>query len=191
MGKALGIKHMAMPTNGNAGAALAAYATVLRHQDHDLLPGRYAGGECQRDRAAGRDRLSRQRTDRRLRQDRRRGQGQGRLVRHLDAEGAVPDRGQEDDGAGARRAARLGRARCDLLSDRRRHRPDRHVEGVCRARSHRLHRHEAAAHDRGAGGRLRADGAGVREQAPSMRRAGKTPTPSRRASACRRRSEIF
>src|SRR4029077_1523632 len=27
MGKALGIKHMALPTNGNAGAALAAYAT--------------------------------------------------------------------------------------------------------------------------------------------------------------------
>jgi threonine synthase len=27
MGKALGIKHMAMPTNGNAGAALAAYAS--------------------------------------------------------------------------------------------------------------------------------------------------------------------
>src|SRR5213596_3190111 len=27
MGKALGIKHMAMPTNGNAGGALAAYAT--------------------------------------------------------------------------------------------------------------------------------------------------------------------
>jgi len=28
MGKALGIKHMAMPTNGNAGAALSAYATA-------------------------------------------------------------------------------------------------------------------------------------------------------------------
>ena len=27
MAKALGIRHMAMPTNGNAGAALAAYAT--------------------------------------------------------------------------------------------------------------------------------------------------------------------
>src|SRR3954451_2759737 len=27
MGKALGVKHMAMPTHGNAGAALAAYAT--------------------------------------------------------------------------------------------------------------------------------------------------------------------
>src|SRR4249920_4080192 len=30
MAKALGIKHMAMPTNGNAGAALAAYATRAR-----------------------------------------------------------------------------------------------------------------------------------------------------------------
>ncbi len=131
----------------------------LRHQDHDLLSGRYAGSERQRDRAAGRHRLSRQRPDRRLRQDRRRGQGQGRLVRHLDAEGAVPDRRQEDDGAGARRTARLGRARRDLLSDRRRHRPDRHVEGVCRTGGHRLHRLEAAAHDRGAGVGLRADGA--------------------------------
>lgn len=28
MGKALGVRHMAMPTNGNAGAALAAYATA-------------------------------------------------------------------------------------------------------------------------------------------------------------------
>src|SRR5207253_8399356 len=27
MAKALGVKHMAMPTNGNAGAALAAYAS--------------------------------------------------------------------------------------------------------------------------------------------------------------------
>ena len=64
MGKALGIKHMAMPTNGNAGAALAAYATTLRHQDHDLLSRRHAGGQRQRDRAAGRYRLSRQRADR-------------------------------------------------------------------------------------------------------------------------------
>jgi threonine synthase len=27
MGRALGVRHMAMPTNGNAGAALAAYAS--------------------------------------------------------------------------------------------------------------------------------------------------------------------
>ena len=84
---------------------------ACRHQDHDLLPGGHAGSERQRDRAAGRHRLSRQRPDRRLRQDRRRGQGQGRLVRHLDAEGAVPDRGQEDDGPRARRAARIGTCR--------------------------------------------------------------------------------
>src|SRR4051794_22473941 len=61
---------------------------LLRHQDHDLLSGRYARGERQRDRASGRDRLPRQRLYRRLRQDRRRGQGESRLVRHLDLEGA-------------------------------------------------------------------------------------------------------
>ena len=55
MAKALGITHMAMPTNGNAGAALAAYASRCGHQDHDLLPGGYAGGERQRDRAARRE----------------------------------------------------------------------------------------------------------------------------------------
>ena len=43
-----------------------------------LLPGRHAGSQRQRDRAAGRRRLSRQRPDQRLRQDRRRRQGQGR-----------------------------------------------------------------------------------------------------------------
>ena len=110
----------------------------------------------------GATRLPRQRPDRRLRQDRRRGQGQGRLVRHLDAEGAVSDRGQEDDGARARRAARLAGAGRDPLSDRRRHRPDRHVEGVRRARGDRLHRQQAPAHGGGAGGGLRADGARLR-----------------------------
>ncbi len=54
MAKALGVSHMAMPTNGNAGAALAAYASRAGITHHDLLPGRHAGGERQRDRAAGR-----------------------------------------------------------------------------------------------------------------------------------------
>ena len=57
----------------------------------------------------------------------------------------------------------------DLLSDRRRHRADRHVEGVRRARSDRLHRQEAAAHGGGAGGGLRPHGARLRsgrEHAP-------------------------
>ena len=108
MAKALGVKHMAMPTNGNAGAALAAYAsragiktTIFCPEDTPevnvseiALQGatvyRVNGliDDCGKLVAAG--------------------QGEGRLVRHLDAEGAVPDRGQEDDGARARRAARLG-----------------------------------------------------------------------------------
>ena len=46
----------------------------------------------------------------------------------------------------------------DLLSDRRRHRADRHVEGFRRTGGDRLHRKKAPAHGRGAGGRLRADG---------------------------------
>ena len=61
-----------------------------------------------------------------------------RLVRRLDAEGAVPHRRQEDDGLRARRAARLAVPRLDHLSDRRRHRHGRHVEGVRRAGAHRL-----------------------------------------------------
>src|SRR3546814_7756985 len=53
-----------------------------------------------------------------------------RLVRPVDIEGAVPDRGQEDDGHRTRRAARLEPARRHLLSDRWRYRPHRYVEGV-------------------------------------------------------------
>ena len=63
-----------------------------------------------------------------------------RLVRRLDAEGAVPRRGQEDDGLRAGRAARLDAARLDHLSDRRRHRHGRHVEGLRRDRGARLDR---------------------------------------------------
>ena len=47
-------------------------------------------------------------------------------------------RRQEDDGLRAGRAARMDAPRLDHLSDRRRHRHGRDVEGVRRARSHRL-----------------------------------------------------
>lgn len=53
MGKALGIRHMAMPTNGNAGAALAAYATSCGIKTTIFCPADTPGSECQRDRAAG------------------------------------------------------------------------------------------------------------------------------------------
>ena len=49
----------------------------------------------------------------------------------------------------------------DFLPDRRRHRADRHVEGLRRAGSRRTDRRQAAAHDRRPGGRLRADRARV------------------------------
>ena len=191
MAKAFGIKHMAMPTNGNAGAALAAYASHAGIKTTIFCPEDTPEVNRQRDRHAGRRGLSRQRPDRRLRKNRRRGQAKSRLVRRLDLEGAVSDRRQEDHGARARRAARLERARRHLLSDRRRHRPDRYVEGVRRIGSDRLYRQQTPAHGRGAGVGLRADGARLRGRRASMRRAGRTRTPSRRASACRRRSAIF
>ena len=42
MAKELGLSHLAMPTNGNAGAAMAAYGSQAGLQDDDLLSGRHA-----------------------------------------------------------------------------------------------------------------------------------------------------
>ena len=100
-------RRIAMPTNGNAGAALAAYASRAGIETIVFCPDDTPEINVREIARAGRARLSRQRPDQRLRRDRRRGREGGRLVRPVDAEGAVPDRGQEDDGAGAGRAARL------------------------------------------------------------------------------------
>ena len=98
-----------------------------------------------------------------------------RLVRRLDAEGAVSRRRQEDDGLRAGRAARLGAARLDRLSDRRRHRHGRHVEGLRRDGSARLDRRQAPEDGHRAADRLRADRPRVRRRAPSRPRCGSTP----------------
>ena len=63
MAKALGIKHMAMPTNGNAGAALAAYATRAGIKTTIFCPEDTPEVNVSEDRAAGRGCLSRQRID--------------------------------------------------------------------------------------------------------------------------------
>ena len=76
----------------------------------------------------------------------------------------------------------------DLLPDRRRHRADRHVEGVRRTGGDRLHRRRAAAHGRGPGRRLRADRQGVGRGDPARRALGECARPSPPASACPRRS---
>ncbi len=161
-----------------------------RHRDHRHLPGRNARDQRHRDRRLRRPRLCRRRPDRRMRRAGRQGRGEGPVVRLLDAQGAVPPRRQEGHGLRACRAARLGTARRDLLPDRRRHRPDRHVEGVRRAGGGRADRVEAAAHVRGPGRGLRADGASVRDAATSLRSAGSMRRRSRPAFACPRRSAI-
>ena len=67
---------------------------------------------------------------------------------------------------------------------------DRDVEGLRRAGGDRLHRLQAAADGRGAGGRLRADRAGLRGGRGARARAGRMPIRLPRAFACRRRSAI-
>ena len=106
MAKELGVRTIAMPTNGNAGAALAAYAVARRDRDDRLLPRRHARGERPRDRGARRARLARQWVDRRLRRDRRQGRGGGPLVRLLDLK--EPYRIEGKKTMGLELAAQLG-----------------------------------------------------------------------------------
>ena len=144
---------IALPTAGNAGGAAAAYAAKAGMECHVFMPRdtpplfrleceRYGAHVTLVDGlidACGRI-VARARAAR-------------RLARRLDAQGAVPRRGQEDDGLRARRGLRLGAAGRDRLSDRRRHGPDRHVEGLRRDGGAGLDRAEAPAHDLGPGGR--------------------------------------
>ena len=190
MAKHFGIERIAMPTNGNAGAALAAYGARAGIETIVICPAETPEINVTETAAYG------------ARVYVADGQidecgalvGQGRggrpVVRLLDLEGALPARGQEGDGLRACRAARLGTARRDLLSDRRRHGPDRHVEGVRRAGGGRPDRIEAAAHVRGAGRRLRADRSRVRARATSLPSGGRMRRRSRPAFACPRRLAI-
>ena len=54
MAKELGVSRLAMPTNGNAGAAMAAYASQSRASHNHLLSRRHARDQHLRDRATGR-----------------------------------------------------------------------------------------------------------------------------------------
>ena len=133
MAKQFGIERIAMPTNGNAGAALAAYGARAGIETIVICPAETPEINVTETAAYGaRVYVADGQIDEcgALVGE---GRGAGPVVRLLDPEGAVPPRGQEGDGLRAGRAARLGAARRDLLPDRRRHRPDRHVEGVRRA----------------------------------------------------------
>ena len=161
MAKALGATDVCLPSAGNAGSALAAYA-ARRGPQGPRLP-----AEGHRPALRDGDRgLRRSRRDGRRPHHRRgpalRGAGEGaRLVRVRDLEGALPRRGQEDDGLRDRGADGLDAARRDPLPDRRRHRPRGDVEGVRRDGDDGLRRREAAPDVRGAGRGLRADRQGL------------------------------
>ena len=190
MAKQFGIERIAMPTNGNAGAALAAYGARAGIETIVICPAETPEINVTETAAYGARVYV--------------ADGQidecGALVGKGAAQGLWFDcstlkepyrlEGQEGDGLRARRAARLGAARRDLLPDRRRHRPDRHVEGVRRAGGGRADRAEAAAHVRGPGRGLRADGPRVRARATSSPSGGRIRRRWRPASACPRRSAI-
>ena len=151
-----------MPTNGNAGAALAAYGARGGHRDDRHLSRGNARDQHSRDRGLWREVWV---ADGQIDECGRwsaKGAAQGRWFDCSTLKEPYRHRGQEDDGARACRATRLEVARRDILPDRRRHRPDRHVEGVRRDGGHRPDRARAAADVCGAGRGLRADGSGVR-----------------------------
>ena len=185
MAKEFGLEHIAIPTNGNAGAALAAYARRAGQRATVFCPADTPDINVREIQQQGAGGLEGQWPDQRLRTHCRRGQGSGRLVRRLDVEGALPYRRQEDHGSGAGRTDGLAPARCDLLSDRWRHRFDRHVEGLPRIEDNGMDRWAAAAHDRGAGRGLRAHRAGPGKPARSTHRCGRMPTPSPPVFGCR------
>ena len=133
MAKWLGVKRVALPTAGNAGGAAAAYAARAGLECFVFMPDDTPVVNQFEAHLCGREGVPRQRPHQRLRQDREGRRGTDGLVRPVHAEGAVPPRRQEDDGPGTGRAVRLDAARRDPLPHRRRHRPDRHVEGVRRA----------------------------------------------------------
>ena len=182
--RALGARTLSIPSAGNAGTALAAYAALRRARGARVPAARRQAAVRARVRALWRAPHARRRAHHRRRARRRRTGRGPRLVRRLHAEGAVPPRGKEDDGLRAGGAARMAAARLDHLSDRRRDGAHRHVEGVRGARSARLDsRRSPAAHGDGAGRGMCADRAGVRAGAGPRR--GDRRSPDRRGWTAR------
>ena len=189
MAKAFGLKRLAMPTNGNAGAALAAYAARAGIESACLLPRGHAGNQRARDRARRCARHARRRAHQRLRQARR-GRPRGAWA------GSTSRRSRSPIASRARRRwassspEQLGWTLPDVIfyptgGGTGTH---RHVEGLRRSSRPSASSGRAAADGRRAGDGLRADRAARGRKAPSTRRCGRTRKPTLRASACRQRS---
>ena len=183
MAKHLGATKLAVPTAGNAGGALAAYAARAGLEAHIFMPRdtpRANVIEC-RELGAHVTLIDGLITDCGAEIARRK--DGGRLVRSVDLEGALSGRGQEDARLRTGGAARLAVARRHSLSDRRRHRLDRNVESVRRDGDDGLDRREASAHVFGPGERLRADRPRLRGRARA--RAAEFPNAHTCASGLR------
>ena len=130
MARHYGLKKLAAPSAGNAGGALAAYAAAAGIEAYVFMPKDVPHRQSSGGRGLRRAPDAGGWADQRLRTNGGRAQRAGRMVRRLDAEGAVSRRGQEDHGLRGGRANGLELAGRDSLSHGRRRRPDRDVEGV-------------------------------------------------------------
>ena len=120
------------------GRGLGGVRRPRRHPRHRGHARRNAAGHRPRSVRLRRRGVSGAWIDRRRRRGGARGLRAARLVRRFDASRAVPYRGQEDDGIRAGGAAGVAPPRRDRVSDGRRRRAHRHVEGVRRAARARL-----------------------------------------------------
>ena len=191
MAKALGVKHMAMPTNGNAGAALAAYAsrcgirtTIFCPEDTpeiNLSEIALEGANVYRvngliddcGKLVGQGKEATGWFDTSTLKEPYRIEGKKTMGLELAEQFGwdVPDVIFYPTGGGTGLIG-MWKAFAEL-------------EAIGFIGS------EAPAHGRGAGRGLRARWCAPGRRARSTRRASRTRTPSRRASACRRRSAIF
>ena len=129
----LGAPGVQLASAGNAALALTAYAAAAGLPARVALPEDTPRTIFERCREYGAEVLSG--AGHAGRGGEAAGAGQGALLDALDPARALPGRGEEDDGPGARRAARLGAAGLDRLPPGRRHRHRRHAQGVRRAAS--------------------------------------------------------
>ena len=181
-------RRIAMPTNGNAGAALAAYGARAGIETLVICPAETPAINVRETAAYGAEVYV--------------ANGQidecGRIVGEGAAAGQwfdcstlkEPYRIEGKKVMGLELAEQLGwrAARRHLLSDRRRHRPHRHVEGVRRTGGDRPDRAEAAAHVSPSRPPAARRSSAPSRPARSSPSAGKGRRPWRPASACPRRS---
>ena len=191
MGKALGIKHMAMPTNGNAGAALAAYATSCGIKTTIFCPADTPEVNVSEIELQGATvyRVNGLIDD----CGKIVGEGKAKAGWFDTSTLKEPYRIEGKKTMGLELAEQLGWDVPDVIFY-----PTGGGTGLigmwkafAELEAIGFIGTQAAAHGGGAGGGLRADGARLRERHRARDRAGRTPTPSPPASACRRRSGIF